>query len=89
VAVPIGQAKIGDDEIAFARGGQFTPFTPIVNITGQPAAAVPFDVVDGLPAGVQLIGAPAGEAVLFRLAAQMEEAHPWSQRLPAFAGGHD
>jgi amidase len=88
--VPIGWVfEPADPWEQFARGGQFTPFTPIVNITGQPAAAVPFDVVDGLPAGVQLIGAPAGEAVLFRLAAQMEEAHPWSQRLPAFAGGHD
>ena len=65
----------------FARGGEFTPFTPIVNVTGQPAAAVPFDVVDGLPAGIQLIGPPAGEAVLFRLAAQLEAAHPWADRL--------
>ncbi len=69
----------------FARGGEFTPFTPIVNVTGQPAAAVPFDVVDGLPVGVQLIGPPAGEALLFRLAAQMEAARPWAQRLPQSA----
>jgi amidase len=66
----------------FARGGEFTPFTPIVNVTGQPAAAVPFDVVDGLPAGIQLIGPPQGEALLFRLSAQLEAAHPWAQRLP-------
>lgn len=80
--VPIGWVFEPDDPWEqFARGGQFTPFTPIVNVTGQPAAAVPFDVVDGLPVGVQLIGPPAGEAVLFRLAAQLEEAHPWSQRL--------
>ena len=67
----------------FARGGQFTPFTPIVNVTGQPAAAVPFAVVDGLPAGVQLIGPPAGEALLIRLASQLEAAHPWAGRLPS------
>ena len=67
----------------FARGGQFTPFTPIVNVTGQPAAAVPFAVVDGLPAGVQLIGPPAGEALLIRLASQLEAAHPWDGRLPS------
>jgi amidase len=83
--VPIGWVFEPDDPWdQFARGGEFTPFTPIVNVTGQPAAAVPFDVVDGLPVGVQLIGPPAGEAILFRLAAQLEEAHPWSQRLPAF-----
>jgi amidase len=65
----------------FRRGGELTPFTPIVNVTGQPAAMVPFDVVDGLPVGVQLIGRPADEATLFRLSAQLEEAHPWAQRL--------
>ena len=66
----------------FARGGEFTPFTPIINLTGQPAAAVPWSVVDGLPAGIQLIGPPAGEAMLLRLAAQLEAAHPWAHRLP-------
>jgi amidase len=84
--VPIGWVFEPEDPWEqFARGGEFTPFTPMVNITGQPAAAVPFDVVDGLPAGVQLIGPPAGEALLFRLAAQMEEAHPWAARLPTTA----
>ena len=84
--VPIGWVFEPDDPWEqFARGGEFTPFTPIVNVTGQPAAAVPFDVVDGLPVGVQLIGPPAGEAILFRLAAQLEEAHPWRQRLPSFS----
>jgi amidase len=84
--VPIGWVFEPDDPWEqFARGGEFTPFTPIVNVTGQPAAAVPFGVVDGLPVGVQLIGPPAGEAILFRLAAQLEEAHPWRQRLPSFS----
>jgi amidase len=65
----------------FDRGAELTPFTPIANVTGQPAAMVPFEVVDGLPVGVHLIGRPAGEATLFRLSAQLEEAHPWAQRL--------
>jgi amidase len=80
--VPIGWVFEPDDPWEqFRRGGEFTPFTPIVNVTGQPAAMVPFGVVDGLPVGVQLIGPPAGEAVLFRLAAQLEEAYPWAERL--------
>ena len=81
--VPIGWIFEPDDPWEqFARGGEMTPFTPIVNVTGQPAAVVPFDVVDGLPVGMQLIGPPAGEALLFRLAGQIEEAHPWAHRLP-------
>jgi amidase len=81
--VPIGWVFEPDDPWEqFRRGGEFTPFTPIVNVTGQPAAMVPFGVVEGLPVGVQLIGRPADEATLFRLASQIEQAHPWAQRLP-------
>jgi amidase len=82
--VPIGWVFEPEDPWEqFDRGGEFTPFTPIVNVTGQPAAMVPFGVVEGLPVGVQLIGRPADEATLFRLAAQIEQAHPWAQLLPA------
>jgi amidase len=80
--VPIGWNFEPDDPWEqFQRGAEFTPFTPIVNVTGQPAAMVPFGVVDGLPVGVQLIGRPAGEATLFRLVGQVEQAHPWKERL--------
>jgi len=81
--VPIGWIFEPEDPWEqFDRGGEFTPFTPLVNVTGQPAASVPFGSVDGLPVGIQLIGPPAGEAVLFRLAAQLEAAHPWADRIP-------
>ncbi len=84
--VPVGWVFEPEDPWdQYRRGGEFTPFTPLVNVTGQPAAMVPFGVVDGLPVGVQLIGRPAGEAALFRLAAQIEEAHPWGERLPVAA----
>jgi amidase len=71
----------------FRRSGDFTPYTAIVNVTGQPAVAVPlFHGDDGLPLAVHLIGPPAGEDVLIGLAAQLERAHPWSDRTPeAFA----
>jgi amidase len=81
--VPIGWIFEPDDPWEqFYRGAEFTPFTPLVNVTGQPAASVPFGTADGLPVGIQLIGPPAGEAVLFRLASQLEQAHPWAERLP-------
>jgi amidase len=82
--VPVGWVFEPEDPAEqFERGGELTPFTPIVNVTGQPAMTVPFGVVDGLPVGVQVIGRPADEATLFRLAAQLEGAHPWAERLPA------
>jgi amidase len=85
--VPIGWVLDDPDPWRqFERGGELTPFTPLVNVTGQPAASVPFGTVDGLPVGVQLIGPPAGEAPLFRLAAQLEAAHPWAGRLAELAG---
>jgi amidase len=37
---------------------------------------------DGLPIGVQLIGPPFGEAMLIRLAAQLEDARPWADARP-------
>jgi amidase len=71
----------------FRRGGEFTPFTPVLNVTGQPAASVPFDVVDGLPVGVQLIARAGDEVTLIRLASQLEAARPWiDRRPPLFAG---
>ena len=64
------------DAVPGAR--RFTPFTPIVNVTGQPAASLPLHwSEDGLPVGVQLIGRPADEATLLRVSAQLEQARPW------------
>lgn len=61
---------------------EYAPFTSLANVTGRPAISVPTGMVDGLPVGVQLVGRPAGEAVLLRLAAQLERALPWDARRP-------
>jgi amidase len=82
--VPIGWVYESDDPWDhFARLIQFTPFTPLVNVTGQPAVSLPLSQTDdGLPVGVQLIGRPADEATLLRVSAQVERAQPWAQRRP-------
>ena len=56
---------------------------PIANATGQPAIAFPvgFDS-NGVPMSVQLIGKPAAEATLIRLAAQLSAAMPRNQKRP-------
>jgi amidase len=70
----------------FRRSGQFTPYSALFNITGQPAVSLPlFQGADGLPLGVQLAGRPAGEGPLLSLAAQLEAARPWADRHPSKA----
>jgi amidase len=87
--VPIGWTFAGHDPWdEFERGWRFCPFTQWANITGQPAVSLPLHGSEsGLPVGVQLVGAPAGEATLVRVAAQLEEARPWAGRRPANAAG--
>jgi amidase len=83
--VPIGEVDgLGPDPmVKFRKSGYFTPFTAIVNVTGQPAIMLPlYQGEDGLPTAVQLIGPPAREEVLLGLARQLETALPWSGRHP-------
>jgi amidase len=71
----------------YQRSGSFTPYTAIVNVTGQPAISLPlYHGDDGLPTAVQLIGPPAREEVLLGLAYQLEQALPWAGRQPDLAG---
>jgi amidase len=85
--VPIGwQEEVGGALEQLLRNTVFTPFTAIANLTGLPAVSLPLHwTADGLPIGVQAIGPPAGDALLLRLAAQVEEARPWANKRPPLA----
>ncbi|MHB1854766.1 MAG: amidase [Acidimicrobiales bacterium] len=63
---------------------QMAAITSTFNITGQPAISLPLSQTPGgLPIGVQLVAGPWEEALLLRLAAQLEQALPWSGRRPS------
>ena len=82
--VPIGWQEAVDGAIPqLMRNVEFTPFTAVANLTGQPAMSLPLHwTEEGLPVGVQAIGPPAGDALLLQLAAEVEAARPWSDRRP-------
>lgn len=59
------------------------PYTQLANMTGRPAMTVPLHwTPEGLPLGVQFVAPLSGEGMLFRLAAQLEQAQPWEENEP-------
>jgi amidase len=66
---------------------QFTPYTALYNMSGQPAASLPLHWNDdGLPIGVMLAAKPGDDGPLFSLCAQVEAAAPWAEHSPPAFG---
>ena len=67
-----------------AQTYEFIPWTPVFNVTGQPAMSVPLHWNEaGLPIGMHFISKWGDETTLFRLAGQLEKAKPWFDKAPA------
>lgn len=83
---PLRVGEIRDDADPardFENQKAFTPYTSAWNVTGMPAVSLPLHLTaDGLPVGVMLAGRPGEDHRLLALAAQVEQAAPWSDRRP-------
>ncbi|WP_330250998.1 amidase family protein [Nocardia sp. NBC_00565] len=60
---------------------RYSPFTPLWNMVGWPAASIPMGMHPGskTPVAAQLAGPPGSESTLLRLSAQLESIHPWKR----------
>jgi len=57
-------------------------YTIAVNLAGLPAMSLPAPLVDGLPAGLQLIGNYFDEGRLLGVAHQLQKATDWHLQTP-------
>lgn len=86
---PIGYFGIDTSDVQawLDKLAAYLPFTYLFNVTGQPAASVPlYWTPDDVPVGVQFAARYGDEALLLRLAAQLEAARPWFARRPPVSG---
>jgi amidase len=89
---PIGTINTEKEDDPFSAlipdSSDFTPYTAVWNVTGQPAISLPlFQGDDGLPTTIQLVGPPIGEELLLSLASQLEAERPWADRRPELVSG--
>ena len=82
-AFEIGQhPRVIDGQSVDPRLG-YMPYTPVFNLTGQPAASVPCGFTeDGMPIGLHIVGRRGDEATVLRASAAFEEARPWAHLRP-------
>ncbi len=87
----IGRFAHGTEDFVHYRLGpgmvfDYSPFCAVFNASGQPAASVPLGMTaGGLPTGIHLAARFGDDETLLALCAELEQAAPWTGRLPPLA----
>ena len=82
-AYPIGQQRIEVEGSEQEPLSMSTQYTTLFNLTGQPALVLPCGFTsESLPVGLQIVGHPFMEALVFRVARAYERATPWHSMHP-------
>ena len=78
---PIGYLDpMADYQQIIDRLQDWVAFTPLQNVTGEPAISLPLaESANGLPVGMMLSAAVGEEVRLLELAYELEEARPWAR----------
>jgi amidase len=85
IATGLGKKAVNDKllETMIDKSLYQTPFTPIANMTGQPAMSVPLHWDEnGLPHGAHFMADIGKDSTLFMLGHQLETEFPWINRIP-------
>jgi aspartyl-tRNA(Asn)/glutamyl-tRNA(Gln) amidotransferase subunit A len=86
-AMPVVAPRVGEEAVR-VRGEELPyrlaliPFNSPWSLAGLPAASVPCGFVDGLPAGLALVGRRFDEATVLRAAHAYQQATDWHERRP-------
>lgn len=76
----IGHLAPTDYQQVIDRLIDWVSFTPLQNVTGEPAISLPMaQSADGMPVGMMLSADFGQEALLLELAYELEEARPWAR----------
>ena len=71
---------------AFEPVFESSPYTMVANVTGEPSLSLPLHWTgDGLPMGMLFTARIGDEWTLIQLAAQIEQAQPWADRIAPHA----
>jgi amidase len=76
----IGHLAPTDYQQVMDRLSSWVAFTPLQNVTGEPAISLPLtQSADGMPVGMMLSADLGQESLLLELAYELEEARPWAR----------